>query len=104
VSVENEKLREIVAAAPADLAHEGARWECLSFYLRSVERGWCILNFIHICFYKLFTHVTYHRYACEVVKPQMEALRVVVDAAETKIAHHLYPYPKYEEVLYDHHL
>jgi len=42
-------------------------------------------------------------YLCDVVKPQMEALRVVVDKAEGLLDRDLYPYPTYEELLFSHH-
>jgi len=40
---------------------------------------------------------------CDVVKPQMEALRGAVDRAETLMSVELYPYPTYEDLLYSHH-
>jgi glutamine synthetase len=41
-------------------------------------------------------------YYCETVKPQMEALRSVVDKAEELMAAENYPFPKYEDLLYSH--
>jgi glutamine synthetase len=43
------------------------------------------------------------RYCADVVKPAMEALRLAADEAELVIAADKYPYPKYREMLYDHH-
>eukprot|EP00930_Biecheleria_cincta_P054226 TRINITY_DN4020_c0_g1_i2.p1 TRINITY_DN4020_c0_g1~~TRINITY_DN4020_c0_g1_i2.p1 ORF type:complete len:490 (+),score=110.75 TRINITY_DN4020_c0_g1_i2:202-1470(+) len=42
-------------------------------------------------------------YLCDIVKPQMAALREVVDKAESLIEKGLYPYPTYETLLYSHH-
>merc|ERR1712176_1104543 len=42
-------------------------------------------------------------YLCETVKPQMHAVRQLVDQAEGLIQAGLYPYPTYEEMLYHHH-
>jgi len=42
-------------------------------------------------------------YLCDTVKPQMEALRKQVDCAEKLMEASLYPYPKYEQMLYSHH-
>jgi len=42
-------------------------------------------------------------YFCEKVKPQMLALRRVVDDAEGLLEAGLYPYPSYEALLYSHH-
>jgi len=42
-------------------------------------------------------------YLCDVVKPQMTALRQLVDQAETLIDSSVYPYPTYEHLLYSHH-
>jgi glutamine synthetase len=42
-------------------------------------------------------------YLCDRVKPQMAALRKQVDRAEKLIESSLYPFPKYEELLYSHH-
>jgi glutamine synthetase len=41
-------------------------------------------------------------YYCETVKPQMEALRSVVDRAEELMSADVYPFPTYEELLYSH--
>jgi len=41
------------------------------------------------------------KYICNTVKPQMEALRSKVDAAEPLMR--AYPYPTYEQLLYSHH-
>jgi glutamine synthetase len=41
-------------------------------------------------------------YYCETVKPQMEALRSVVDKAEELMASDVYPFPTYEQLLYSH--
>merc|ERR1711920_27985 len=42
-------------------------------------------------------------YLCDTVKPQMVALRKVVDEAEGLMQDSLYPYPSYEQMLYHHH-
>jgi len=42
-------------------------------------------------------------YLATVAKPQMEALREAVDAAELVMDKSLYPYPTYENLLYAHH-
>jgi len=42
-------------------------------------------------------------YLCDVVKPQMDAVRGFVDAAERLMSKGLYPYPTYEAMLYQHH-
>jgi len=42
-------------------------------------------------------------YLCDTVKPQMGAVRSLVDKAEGLIAKELYPYPTYETILYSHH-
>jgi len=42
-------------------------------------------------------------YLCDTVKPQMAAVRTLVDAAEGLLAKGLYPYPSYEEMIYSHH-
>eukprot|EP00931_Biecheleriopsis_adriatica_P039944 TRINITY_DN2284_c0_g1_i1.p1 TRINITY_DN2284_c0_g1~~TRINITY_DN2284_c0_g1_i1.p1 ORF type:complete len:701 (-),score=151.51 TRINITY_DN2284_c0_g1_i1:74-2176(-) len=42
-------------------------------------------------------------YLCETVKPQMVALRKVVDQAEGLLEKSLYPFPTYETLLYSHH-
>merc|ERR1719230_2441225 len=42
-------------------------------------------------------------YFCEQVKPQMLALRQLVDDAEGLLEAGLYPYPSYEALLYSHH-
>jgi len=42
-------------------------------------------------------------YLCDTVKPQMVALRKVVDEAESLMQASLYPYPTYEQMLYHHH-
>jgi glutamine synthetase len=41
-------------------------------------------------------------YYCEKIKPQMEALRAVVDKAEELMSTDVYPFPTYEELLYSH--
>jgi glutamine synthetase len=43
------------------------------------------------------------RYFCDQVKPQMLALRKIVDDAEGLLEAGLYPYPSYEALLYSHH-
>jgi len=43
------------------------------------------------------------KYLCDVVKPQMNALRKLVDQAEGLMEKALYPYPTYEKLLYSHH-
>jgi len=42
-------------------------------------------------------------YLCDSVKPQMEAVRKLVDKAEGLLETGLYPYPTYEELIYSHH-
>ena len=42
-------------------------------------------------------------YYCDTIKPQMEAVRSLVDKAEGLMQADLYPYPSYEEILYSHH-
>jgi len=42
-------------------------------------------------------------YLCETVKPQMSAVRTLVDEAEGLIERSLYPYPTYETLVYSHH-
>merc|ERR1712187_931389 len=42
-------------------------------------------------------------YLCDTVKPQMVALRKVVDEAESIMRADLYPYPSYEQMLFHHH-
>eukprot|EP00931_Biecheleriopsis_adriatica_P000250 TRINITY_DN10026_c0_g2_i1.p1 TRINITY_DN10026_c0_g2~~TRINITY_DN10026_c0_g2_i1.p1 ORF type:complete len:731 (-),score=159.31 TRINITY_DN10026_c0_g2_i1:102-2294(-) len=42
-------------------------------------------------------------YLCDVVKPQMEALRKKADEAEGLMESSNYPYPTYEKILYSHH-
>eukprot|EP00928_Gymnodinium_smaydae_P095696 TRINITY_DN8280_c1_g1_i1.p1 TRINITY_DN8280_c1_g1~~TRINITY_DN8280_c1_g1_i1.p1 ORF type:complete len:725 (-),score=144.61 TRINITY_DN8280_c1_g1_i1:112-2211(-) len=42
-------------------------------------------------------------YLCDVMKPQMVAVRTLVDKAEGLLENGLYPYPTYEELLYSHH-
>lgn len=42
-------------------------------------------------------------YLCDMVKPQMVALRGQVDVAEKLMEAPLYPYPTYENILYSHH-
>jgi len=42
-------------------------------------------------------------YFCEKVKPQMVAVRALVDKAEGLLEAGLYPYPTYEALLYSHH-
>jgi len=44
------------------------------------------------------------KYLCDVVKPQMAALREKVDAAEKVMESGLYPYPTYQAMIYDHHV
>lgn len=41
-------------------------------------------------------------YMCEKVKPQMDKLRVVADEAERLCNSDLWPYPKYEQILFHH--
>eukprot|EP00656_Telonema_subtile_P002451 TRINITY_DN11089_c0_g1_i1.p1 TRINITY_DN11089_c0_g1~~TRINITY_DN11089_c0_g1_i1.p1 ORF type:complete len:429 (-),score=117.13 TRINITY_DN11089_c0_g1_i1:113-1399(-) len=43
------------------------------------------------------------RYLGETIKPQMEAVRALVDEAEGLIQRDLYPYPTYETLVYSHH-
>lgn len=43
------------------------------------------------------------KYLCDTVKPQMAALRKLVDEAEQLMEKNLYPYPTYEQILYGHH-
>jgi len=43
------------------------------------------------------------RYFCDQVKPQMVALRKLVDDTEGLLEAGLYPYPSYEALLYSHH-
>merc|ERR1719210_1584943 len=42
-------------------------------------------------------------YLCDTVKPQMAAVRALVDRAEGLLEKGLYPYPAYEELIYSHH-
>merc|ERR1711972_398665 len=42
------------------------------------------------------------RYLCDVIKPQMEAVRALVDQSEGLMERSLYPYPTYEELIYSH--
>ncbi|CAE8615035.1 unnamed protein product [Polarella glacialis] len=42
-------------------------------------------------------------YLCEQLKPQMEAVRALVDRAEGLLEAGLYPFPTYEALLYSHH-
>lgn len=42
-------------------------------------------------------------YLCNVVKPQMEVIRALVDKVEGLLEKGLYPYPTYEEIIYSHH-
>jgi glutamine synthetase len=42
-------------------------------------------------------------YLCNTIKPQMEAVRLLVDEAEGLIEKCLYPYPTYDEMVYSHH-
>eukprot|EP00928_Gymnodinium_smaydae_P095451 TRINITY_DN8212_c0_g1_i1.p2 TRINITY_DN8212_c0_g1~~TRINITY_DN8212_c0_g1_i1.p2 ORF type:complete len:105 (+),score=21.94 TRINITY_DN8212_c0_g1_i1:35-349(+) len=43
------------------------------------------------------------KYLNDVIKPQMLAVRKLVDKAEGLLEKGLYPYPSYEELLYSHH-
>merc|ERR1712039_221607 len=42
-------------------------------------------------------------FLCDTVKPQMLAVRALVDKAEGLLETGLYPYPTYEELIYSHH-
>jgi len=42
-------------------------------------------------------------YLCNTIKPQMLAVRTLVDKAEGLMEKGLYPYPSYEELIYSHH-
>uniref|UniRef100_A0A7S2VPI7 Uncharacterized protein n=1 Tax=Zooxanthella nutricula TaxID=1333877 RepID=A0A7S2VPI7_9DINO len=42
-------------------------------------------------------------YLCDVVKPQMDVVRKLVDQAEGLLQKGLYPYPTYAELIYSHH-
>jgi len=42
-------------------------------------------------------------FLCETIKPQMAAVRVLVDEAEGLIESSLYPYPTYQDMVYSHH-
>merc|ERR1712039_111339 len=42
-------------------------------------------------------------FLCDTIKPQMQAIRAVVDKAEGLLEAGLYPYPTYEELIYSHH-
>jgi glutamine synthetase len=46
---------------------------------------------------------TQARYCVNVIKPQMEVVRELSDTAERLVSAELWPYPKYSEILYDHH-
>jgi len=43
------------------------------------------------------------KYLCDTIKPQMVAIRALVDKAEGLLEAGLYPYPTYEELIYSHH-
>jgi glutamine synthetase len=40
---------------------------------------------------------------CDVAKPQMQVVRELIDEAEVIMSADLYPYPKYDELVYSHH-
>eukprot|EP01006_Ploeotia_vitrea_P016050 TRINITY_DN46519_c0_g1_i2.p1 TRINITY_DN46519_c0_g1~~TRINITY_DN46519_c0_g1_i2.p1 ORF type:complete len:777 (+),score=491.56 TRINITY_DN46519_c0_g1_i2:123-2453(+) len=42
-------------------------------------------------------------YACDTIKPQMEAVRELVDQAERKVPSDMWPFPSYDTLLYYHH-
>mmetsp|Transcript_9319 Transcript_9319/g.21152 ORF Transcript_9319/g.21152 Transcript_9319/m.21152 type:complete len:119 (-) Transcript_9319:168-524(-) len=42
-------------------------------------------------------------YLCDVIKPQMAAVRALVDKAEGVMEKGIYPFPTYEEMIYSHH-
>merc|ERR1712060_869760 len=42
-------------------------------------------------------------FLCDTIKPQMQAIRTLVDKAEGLLETDLYPYPTYEELIYTHH-
>merc|ERR1712014_205261 len=42
-------------------------------------------------------------FLCDIVKPQMDVVRKLVDEAEGLMEKSLYPYPTYESMLYHHH-
>merc|ERR1712043_38394 len=42
-------------------------------------------------------------YLCNIIKPQMAAVRALVDKAEALLHKGLYPFPTYEELIYSHH-
>merc|ERR1712039_204155 len=42
-------------------------------------------------------------FLCDMIKPQMQAIRALVDKAEGLLETGLYPYPTYEELIYAHH-
>merc|ERR1711972_238931 len=42
-------------------------------------------------------------FLCDSIKPQMQAVRALVDKAEGLLQAGLYPYPTYEELIYSHH-
>merc|ERR1712113_169615 len=42
-------------------------------------------------------------YINDTIKPQMQAIRTLVDKAEGLLEKGLYPYPTYEEIIYSHH-
>mmetsp|Transcript_21157 Transcript_21157/g.54971 ORF Transcript_21157/g.54971 Transcript_21157/m.54971 type:complete len:88 (+) Transcript_21157:2-265(+) len=42
-------------------------------------------------------------YLCDIVKPQMLAVRAEVDKAEGLLEAGLYPFPTYEELIWSHH-
>merc|ERR1712176_1651544 len=41
-------------------------------------------------------------FLCDTIKPQMQAIRALVDKAEGLLEAGLYPYPTYEELIYSH--
>jgi len=43
------------------------------------------------------------KYLCDVIKPQMLAIRKLVDKAEGLLEDGLYPYPTYDQLIYSHH-
>ena len=43
------------------------------------------------------------RYCVDVIKPQMESVRALSDTAEGLVQKDLWPYPKYKDILYQHH-
>ena len=44
------------------------------------------------------------RYCVDVIKPQMETVRELSDTAEGLVQKELWPYPKYKDILYAHHV